>query len=80
MDAMKCVLNRTDMHFVDEVFACSLSGDVIRLLNVILHGSGGKKHWVDCRSKCGDTPLHVAARCVNLEFVRCVYEQFQFLM
>jgi len=80
MDAMNCVLKRTDMHFVDEVFACSLSGDVIRLRNVILHGSGGKKHWVDCRSKSGDTPLHVAARCGNLEIVRCVYEQFQFLI
>lgn len=58
------------MSFIDEVFACSLSGDVTRLHNAILNNMIEKRHWVDCRWKCGDTPLHVAARSGNLEIVR----------
>lgn len=58
------------MSFIDDVFACSLSGDVAGLQNAIVNDTIEKKHWVDCRWKCGDTPLHIAARNGNLEIVR----------
>jgi len=58
------------MSFTDEIFACSLNGDVTGLQNAILNDMIEKKHWVHCRWKCGDTPLHVAARSGNLQIVR----------
>lgn len=54
---------------VNEIFAYSLSGDVNGLRNAVFNGSI-KKHWTNYRLKCGDTPLHVAARHGNLEIVR----------
>jgi hypothetical protein len=62
--------NRTDTSFVDEIFACSQSGDVILLQSVVFQGMVNNEHWIHCRLKCGDTPLHVAARRGNLEIVR----------
>jgi hypothetical protein len=67
---MDATSNRTDTSFVDEIFACSLSGDVVLLQRVILQDTFNNKQWIHCRSKCGDTPLHVAARRDNLEIVR----------
>jgi hypothetical protein len=75
-DCRVCEINamdasdRTDPSFVDEIFACSLSGDVILLQSLVLRDMVNNIHWMHCRSKCGDTPLHVSARRGNLELVR----------
>ncbi|XP_021933211.1 ankyrin repeat domain-containing protein 16-like [Zootermopsis nevadensis] len=59
----------------DKIFAYSLNGDVIGLRNAIHNDLIKENHWIDCTSKLGDTPLHVAARHGNLEIVRYLIER-----
>jgi hypothetical protein len=70
LNAMDAKGARNDTSLVDEIFACSLNGDVMLLQSVLLRDMVNIKHWIYCRSKCGDTPLHVGARRGNLELVR----------